>query len=190
MSKKKNMSGLKALTLRRWFLTLGHRVLVVGNGPQTPWNPDDWDSVIRINNYRIPEGHPTKITHWCTSGYRDVDPPDPEIVSGFCPWPEGIHASRHHDEFVKRTGVHLLRTFSYAHVTDYFPSAATDWRDHPSTGFCLVSALHYYAFSSVRVIALTGFDGMKTGHWDNPLHKHGHSHTKETESILLARYYI
>ncbi|QDP54875.1 MAG: hypothetical protein Unbinned3891contig1000_73 [Prokaryotic dsDNA virus sp.] len=172
------------MNAEEWFDSLVAPVLVVGNGVLSRRVPDrDYQSVIRINNYWMGGRSGSKITHWCASGYKNVqNMRDCDVC--LIPW--SVEQNWDPDlrwdlGFGDREDVQAIHMNSNRHVDTWFPEARIVQRLYPSTGFCLLAALRQRNIEK-HVI---GFDGFATGHESNPEHMHEHGRTKRREWKLL-----
>lgn len=168
-----------------WLNTLKAPVLVVGNGVLAQPVPEEhYNSIIRINNYYLSEISGRKVTHWVTSGYKNIERKPHSMA--LIPWSSGFHACRHtrYDLlFADRVKVPAIHLESDDHILRWFPGALRNWKHFPSVGFCFLSW-----FSNYCQPDLIGFDGMQTGHQDNPLHRHFHGRTRSLEWELIPKF--
>jgi len=169
-----------------WLDTVADAVLVVGNGVlNVPVPEEQYASVIRLNNYILGGLSGSKVTHWVTSGYKNIETRPLPIA--LVPW--SVHWQRRvrHDlSFCSRIGGEVVFAESNGHLLNWFPDFYTNWIRFPSVGFCLLAWLH----SKKRKVDVIGFDGMVTGHQSNPSHVHGHRRTKAKEWNILNSYFI
>lgn len=173
------------MTGEEWILTLKRPALVVGNGVlYRPIPESEYHSVIRINNYQLGGFSGEKVTHWATSGYKDIE--SRPIPLALIPWSTSFQrrAKRYDYLFGHRVGVEVAFTSSNQHILDWFPDIMKGWKNFPSVGFCLLSFL---SASRIRP-DVVGFDGMRTGHHHNPSHVHGHYRTRESERLLMKNF--
>jgi hypothetical protein len=162
--------------------TVQDPALVVGNGVLSDPVPEkSYKSIIRLNNYVVGGLSGTRTTHWVTSGYKDIQPRP--LATCLIPWPCDCNGNnqRHDLFFGKRVEVQTIFTRDDLHLLDWFPTYKRFWVRYPSTGFCLLAWLHREG----KAVDVIGFDGMVTGHQDNPRHKHDHRQTKRREWKLI-----
>lgn len=166
-----------------WLKSLSPPILVVGNAVLTaPIPEEEYPTIIRINNYVLGGLSGTKVTHWVANGYPDIShrPLSPVLI----PWSLKMEKKRGcpTDAFHKRMeGTQILYTANDTHIRWWFPSAVYTGKVFPTTGFCLLALLRQEKLSP----HIVGFDGMKTGHPDNPAFGHGHTRTRAREQALL-----
>lgn len=182
-----NLTRPKSLTETAWLQTLARPILLVGNGVLTRDVPDkEFSSVVRFNNFATLGMSGEKMTHWVTSGYKNIR--YRPVSPAFIPWSKDYQFRRvRHDLcFGKRVRVDTIHTENNDHILEWFPFAITNWLQFPSVGFCFAALL------KARDIPfnLIGFDGMKTGHHTFPEHEHEHQHTKVREWELLQEFAV
>lgn len=164
-------------------------VIVVGNGPISPKALKAIDrssgSVVRINNFELCREAGSRATHWVVSGYRNIE--DRPLPCVFVPWTMHCRACL----FVHLFRLKCKRPIVFAednnHIFTYFPDAGNTWKNWPSTGFALIMWLR----ANTKIVPrIAGFDGMKTGHYWDPAHKHTHHVTGEAEWAILRQHCI
>lgn len=156
------------------------RPLVVGNGPiDRPVSDGYRGSVIRINNFELNDEAGYKVSHWATSGYRDII--DRPLPVAFIPWTRDCLPAKRVHEFEDRCARPIIFTTNNDHIFKHFPRASHNWKEWPSTGFCLLAWL----WSKNIYPKIMGFDGMKTGHYRDKSHVHQHGKTSSTELEII-----
>ena len=184
---RRRRTPVAGLTHEGWFRTLVPPVLVVGNGVLPCAIPeDDYQSIVRINNYRLGGNSGEKVTHWAASGYINIEarPVSPVLI----PWSKDYQrrSNRYDLQFGSRIGTETVHLRDNNHILRWWPKANIRWKYFPSVGFCLLSWL------SIRrlYVDIIGFDGMTTGHEGDPSHKHDHEKTKVAEWVIIQREFI
>lgn len=175
------------MTEREWLATLKEPILVMGNGSLVIKIPErGYASVVRINNYELGGKSGDRVTHWVASGYRDIEErPVPQVL---IPWSmEYQRRPRRYDlsfrERIHSQVVHLSRC---SHIQRWFPNAMLRWKYFPSVGFCFLAWLNDRGIQP----DIAGFDGMRTGHHNNPSHLHGHLKTRNQEWLVIQEHFI
>lgn len=169
----------------KWLKSLGTSpVLVVGNGTLPEWLPQregDFRTVIRINNFVLGGDAGERVTHWCCNGYKDIEPRDFQVA--FCPWTPKLSAALYHKAFLEKWGEghELVCAENNRHIMTHFPKYSSDYKQFPSTGFCLLSYLHRHGIRAY----CAGFDFFKTGHYWDPNHRHDHKRTRRLEEKFV-----
>jgi|SRR5690554_3362564 len=164
-----------------WLSSLREPIVVIGNGPMAPLVETAHGSVIRFNNFELNEVAGFRVTHWVTSGYKDIEARP--LPCALVPWSEGSAAAKHCRAFVQRTKRRLLFTAHNAHILRWFPQAEQSFRFFPSTGFCLLALLWYHQLFP----RVAGFNGLKDGHYWNPAHAHAHQLTAPREIAIIRQ---
>lgn len=164
----------------RWTETLESPLLVIGNGEiDAKLIKRHRGSIIRINNFELSDEAGYRVTHWVSSGYKDInDRPLPYV---FIPWVHGGRECKWVVDFIHRTKRKVIFTDSNEHFLKWFPNAHMDWKQFPSTGFCLLAWL----WSKDIHPLITGFSGMTTGHYWDKNHKHDHASTALKEISII-----
>lgn len=155
-------------------------IAVVGNGPCVGKGAeiDGAATVIRFNNW-VTEGHEShvggKTTLWVTNCWDDVAPR---------PWAGPmctVYTDREQSGRVNRwLGSHPHMHVPQASWTD----AARRFKpDHPTTGFVTLARLLHHG----KRVSAYGFDGLNSGHYWNPDHRHNHRpEAQELEQLARA----
>jgi hypothetical protein len=163
-------------------LGLHQRFLVIGNGPLAPIDFTQYSAIVRFNNYELSHEAGWCTTHWVTCAWFNVQ--ERPMPYGIVPWSSTAPASYAAGSF-KRP---LVFTPNDDHIIRFFPFAFdyTEWTTQfwPTTGFCFLALLNYHGLTNYDI---TGFDGLKTGHYWDPNHKHGHNTTRDIEFALIRR---
>ncbi len=174
------------LTYKDWLHSLVPPVLVVGNSVLTGPIPEhEYASVVRFNNYVLGGDSGNKVTHWVSNGYSDVF--SRPVLPVLIPWSLIMEVKRGHSAKIFRDRVgkqNVLYLADDRHISHRFPVAVMRGNGFPTTGFCFLAWL---LFRKIRP-DIVGFDGLKTGHQDNPAHIHGHANTKELEWAIVLQW--
>lgn len=171
----------------QWLKSLIQPVLVVGNGVlQRPVPESEYGSVVRINNYVLGGLSGERATHWVANGYQDIEPRP--VTPVLIPWSAKAQALRGNPGTL--FFIHSPTAFYVSddrHLKWWFPSCVINGKRFPSTGFCLLALLIMHRVTP----DIIGFDGMRTGHQDNPTWKHGHVNSvKVREWAIVQQWHL
>lgn len=160
--------------------TLRPPIAVVGNGPLGDWGAviDAYASVIRINQFttrgfELSSG--AKTTHWCVRFHVELPAVRPHDLVPFTPYARTESRTWGH-----RTDLIFAGTSVTVHLKKRAPDLLVRrlWfiRDYhmETTGFALTVLLLELGFRPT----LFGFDGLQTGHYFNPDHRHWEGHKR------------
>ena len=173
------------ITGKRWLHTLVKPILVVGNSVlDRPVPEEEYQSVVRINNYCLGGLSGNKVTHWVANGYQSVM--DRPIRPVLVPWSLKCEELRGNpgQVFFERVQGKVIYLVGERHIRWWFPSAAFRGKNFPTTGFCFLAWL---IAEKIRP-DIAGFDGMKTGHQGDPSFQHGHDKTRDREWHLIRKW--
>ena len=171
----------------KWVATLAQPILVVGNGVLSKPVPEkDYASIVRINNFQLGGMSGERITHWVVSGYKNIE--HRAFFNCLIPWSSHFQNRRirYDFSFGERMGVKVVYTDNNDHITQWFPAALMRWKSFPSVGFCFLAWLNKKGIKP----DIIGFDGMKTGHQDDPAHRHTHTRTRGREWAVIQSDFI
>ncbi len=175
------------MTEKQWIKSLLRPILVVGNGPLAfPIPEGRYQSIVRFNNYALGGKSGTQTTHWVASGYKNIEPRPMHHV--LIPWATSFQDRRvRYDlSFGGRINAKVIHLADNIHIQMWFPSAFSWWKQFPSVGFCFLSWLYNIGIRP----DIIGFDGMRSGHEDNPNHRHGHRWTKQREWLIIRSHFM
>lgn len=171
-----------SMTLRKWIRTLRPPVSVIGNGPLAGRLDLGSGSVIRLNNFRFSPESGDLVTHWVSSGYKNVEVKDFPFV--LIPWNHAM-LDDGAPTFASPFPGKIVTTDDNDHILKFFPQARKGFPYFPSTGFNLMALLHRFGIP----VRWAGFNGLRGGHHLDPTHVHDHRRTRDAEFELIRRWF-
>lgn len=165
--------------------SLENPIAVVGNGALRELGAtiDSFSSVIRINQFQtesFEEHSGEKATHWCVRFHVELPPEHAHLVPftpyartdtlNWCHRQDILFACEPMSERIRRWAPRILpRRFGFVLRKKHLET----------TGFALTVLLLDLGFKPT----LFGFDGLQTGHYFDPGHKHWRGHVKRLQEM-------